>query len=110
MQSPQSKKSRKQYKLTATIYDKKGRKLSCGENSYIKTHPYQTRLAKKVGRPDAVFLHAEIQALVRLKNKSKAHKIVIERYDAKGNPIVAKPCEICSLAIKESGIKIIEHT
>jgi len=101
---------RKQYKLIATIYDKKGRKLSQGENSYQKTHPYQTKLAKKAGRPGAIFLHAEIQALVRLKNKDKAHKIVIERYDSKGNPILAKPCEICSLALKEAGIGIIEHT
>lgn len=103
-------KSRKQYRLVATIYDKKGKKLSQGENSYCKTHPYQIRLAKRVGRPDAVFLHAEIQALVRLKDKSKAHKIVIERFDSRGNPRLAKPCEICSLAIEESGIEIVEHT
>lgn len=101
---------RKQYKLIATIYDKKGKKLSQGENSYHKTHPYQIACAKKAGRPDAVFLHAEIQALVRLKDKSKAHKIVIERYDKTGHPRTAKPCEICSLAIRESGIKIVEHT
>jgi tRNA(Arg) A34 adenosine deaminase TadA len=104
------RKSRKQYKLVATIYDKKGKKLSRGENSYVKTHPYQIKLAKKVGRPDAVFLHAEIQALVRLKDKSKAHRIVIERFDVNGNPRPASPCAICSLAIEESGIQIIEHT
>lgn len=103
-------KPRKQYRLKATIYDKKGRKISTGENSYSKTHPYQIRLAEKAGRPNAIFLHAEIQAIVRLKDRTKAHRILIERYDKQGNPRPAVPCEICTLAIEEAGIKVVEYT
>jgi len=103
-------KKRKQYNLTATIFDKRGRVLSRGENSYWKTHPMQIHLAKKVGREDAIFLHAEIAALVRLKDWSKAHKIRVERYGNDGQPLLAKPCEICNAALKKAGIEVIEHT
>ena len=103
-------KSRKKYKLKATIYDKRGRVLSSGENSYEKTHPLQVKLAHKNGRPDAIFLHAEIAALVRLKDWRKAHKIYIERYDENGNPRLAKPCKICQAAIEMAGIINVEHT
>ena len=102
--------SRKQYHLTATIYDKRGRAISRGENSYWKTHPMQIKTAKEVGREDAIFLHAEIAALVKLKDWSKAHRIKVERYSVNGEPLLAKPCEICQRALKKAGIEIIEHT
>ena len=102
---------RRQFKLKATIYDKRGRVLSRGENSYRKTHPTQIKIAEEAGRPDAIFLHAEIQALVRLKDKAdKAHRIFIERYANNGEPLPAKPCEICTLALEKAGIKIVEFT
>ena len=101
---------RTQFFLKATVYDKRGRVLSVGENSYWKTHPHQVEMARKAGRPGAIYLHAEIQALVRIKDKNKAHRIYIERYDKQGNPRPAVPCEICTMAIKEAGIKVVEHT
>jgi len=101
---------RTKFWLKATVFDKKGRVLSVGQNSYWKTHPYQVEVARRAGRPDAIYLHAEIQALVRVKDKTKAHKIVIERYDKQGNPRPAVPCEICRMAIQEAGISIVEHT
>ena len=103
-------KARKKYSLTATIYNKRGHVISRGENSYWKTHPMQVKTAREVGREEAIFLHAEIAALVRLKDWSKAHKIVIERYSEDGRPLLAKPCEICEHALKKAGIQIIEHT
>jgi deoxycytidylate deaminase len=104
------KRHKKHFKLFATIYDKRGRILSSGENSYNKTHPFQSKLAKQAGREQAIYLHAEIQALVRLRDWTRAHRIVIERYDSDGNPMPACPCEICRLAIAHAGINIIEHT
>jgi deoxycytidylate deaminase len=106
----QKKGTRKKYSLTATIYDKRGNILSTGTNSYTKTHPYQYHLAKQVGRKDAVFLHAEIQAIIRLKHNPNAHKIVIERTGNNGDPLPASPCDICKLAIKNAGIKVIVHS
>jgi len=94
--------------LTAIIYDKKGRVLSIGKNSYTKTHPKMYRLGKITGNPDAIYLHAEIAALVKC--RGVPYKIKIERFDKDGNPKLAKPCDICDLAIKEAGIKYVEYT
>lgn len=101
--------SRKQT-LTAIIYDKKGRVISIGKNSYTKTHTYQAKMAAKVGKPDAIFLHAEIHAILRCKNLEDAHRIFISRYDAQGIPKLAKPCSICEEAIIQSGIRHVEYT
>jgi len=106
----QKKGTRKQYSLTATIYDKRDRVLSTGENSYSKTHPVQYHYASQIGRPDAVYLHAEIAALIKLKDIDRAYKIVIERKGANGDPLPAEPCPICKLAIEHAGIKIVEHS
>lgn len=96
--------------MTAVIYDKRGRVLSVGKNSYIKTHPYQAKCARDVGLPDKQFLHAEIHAIVRCKQLHRAHRIVVMRFDSVGKPKNAKPCPVCESAIKAAGIKIVEHT
>ena len=96
--------------LTAVIYDKKGRVLSVGRNSYTKTHTIQAMYAKSNGNPEAVFLHAEIDAIVRCRDLSRAHKIFVARYERNGSPRIAKPCPICQSAIEAAGIKIVEWT
>lgn len=96
--------------MTAIITDKRGRVLSVGQNSYLKTHPWQARLARKLGDPEKVFLHAEIHAITRCVDLSRAHKISVYRYNSDGKPVMAKPCPICEDAIKQAGIKVIEHT
>jgi tRNA(Arg) A34 adenosine deaminase TadA len=98
------------FDITAIIYDKRGKVLSIGKNSYVKTHPYQARCAEKVGLPDKQFLHAEIHAILRCRRLDKAHKIVVTRFGKDGEEKVAKPCPICRGAIEASGIKIVEHT
>ena len=98
------------HNITAIISDRKGRVLSIGKNSYIKTHPYQAKIAKQVGEHHRIFLHAEIHAITKCKDLSKAHKISIFRYDKSGNPVLARPCEICYTAIKEAKIPNIIHT
>jgi tRNA(Arg) A34 adenosine deaminase TadA len=96
--------------LSAVIYDKRGRVISVGQNSYVKTHPLQAKHAAEVGLPDKQYLHAEIHAIVRCKDLSKAHKIFVSRWDKKGNPMLAKPCPVCVSAIEAAGIQLIEHT
>jgi deoxycytidylate deaminase len=91
------------------IYDKRGRVLSIGKNSYIKTHTIQARHAFAVGLPDKKFLHAEIDAIIKCKSIDKAHKIFISRSTQTGYGL-AKPCPVCERAIKMAGIKVIEHT
>lgn len=100
----------KRFSVTAIIYDKKGRVLSIGKNSYIKTHPLQAHYARRAGEPYKVFLHAEIHAITRCAELEKAHKISIFRYREDGSPAKAEPCNICQQAIFKTGIKIVEHT
>lgn len=94
------------FDITAIIYDKRGRVLSIGKNSYCKTHPLQHHHACKVGLPHKQFLHA----ISRCKHLHKAHRISVLRFDAKGKPCNAKPCPVCASAISAAGIKIVEHT
>jgi tRNA(Arg) A34 adenosine deaminase TadA len=101
---------KKKFSITAVIFDKRGRVLSVGKNSYVKTHPLQAEYARRAGEPEKVFLHAEISAIVRCVDLDKAHKIVIFRYTEAGSPADARPCKICQHAIKMAGINIVEHT
>ena len=102
-----SRRTKKQ-EVTALAYDRKGNLLSIGRNSYTKTHPMQARYAKLSGRPNAIYLHAEVSALVRA--RGKVHKLVVMRYGADGEPVLSKPCPACQLAIKDYGVAVVEHT
>ena len=96
--------------LTAVVYDKRGRPLSIGQNSYTRTHPRQAAIAEKVGLPEKKFVHAEFVAITKCRDLKKAHKIVIKRYNKAGEPVNATPCPVCMELIRLSGIKEIEHT
>lgn len=96
--------------ITATIFDKKGRVISVGKNSYVKTHPKQAHHAKKVGLDHKVFLHAELDAIIRCRDLSRAHKILVTRITRSGKYGNAKPCPVCESAIQEAGIKNVEWT
>jgi deoxycytidylate deaminase len=97
------------HSLTAVVFDKRGRPLSVGRNSYTKTHPIQAKAAAATGNPHRIYLHAEIDAIIKLDNPSKAYKIVVFRYDKKGNPANAKPCDACMSLINKLNLKV-EHT
>lgn len=100
--------SKKRYNITAFAYDKKGKLLSVGKNSYTKTHPLQAKYAIKADRPLSIYLHAEIAAMI--KARGKIHRIVVTRFDHKGKPKLARPCPACQLALHDYGVKHIEHT
>jgi tRNA(Arg) A34 adenosine deaminase TadA len=100
---------KKRHFILAKCYDKRGKLLSVGFNSYTKSHPLMKELAKEVGHPDQIYLHAEISAILRAKDHT-IHRITVERYNARGLPAPAAPCPICQRAIKMFGIKIVEHT
>ena len=102
--------SKKRFDITAIIYDKRGNVLSIGKNNYIKTHPVQAKWARRAGEPHKVFLHAEIDAINKCQDLSKAHRIAVFRYTEDGSPAKASPCKICAGAIKATRIKYIEHT
>ena len=74
--------SKKRFDLTAFAYGKRGRLLAVGRNSYIQTHPLQAKFAKKAGRPQAIYPHAELVAL--LKSRQQVHRLVVVRYNKAG--------------------------
>ncbi len=96
--------------MTAIIYDKRGRILSIGKNNYLKTHPLQANYARRHGDHNKIFLHAEIHAITRCAELSRAHRMVVFRFNSEGKPVMAKPCPICAAAIRDTPIKIVEHT
>ena len=100
---------KKRYNIKATTYDRRGRVISVAYNDYHKTHPTQAEYARRADQVHRQVLHAEILAIIRARGK-QIHKIKIERYDWMGNPKDAAPCPVCSLAIKEAGIQLIEYT
>lgn len=96
------------YRLCAIITDKRGKILSIGVNSYNKTHPTQAYYASKSKNKNRIYLHAEMDAIIKC--KGKAHTIYIARVGNNNSHRLAKPCEICYNAIRDIGIKNIIHT
>lgn len=103
-----SKLENKKQRIYAIIVDKKGRILSSGTNSYTRSHPRQAFFAAKVGQVHRIFLHSEMDALVRC--KEQGYTLYVARVDKKGNPLPCCPCEICTLAIKDAKIQNVYHT
>ena len=99
----------KKHLIVARAYDKRGRLISRAINSYTHTHTVQAKYAKEVGQSKRIYLHAEIACLLRAGTK-QIYKLVIERYLADGTPALAKPCPICSKAIQDWGVKLVEYT
>ena len=95
----------------AVICDKKGNILSEAGNQYLVSHPYQFKIAKKVGLEEKQFLHAEVAAIVKLpRNTKQPHSIYISRVRKDGTPAPAAPCPICQHALSLLGIKNIIHS
>jgi len=83
--------------------------ISIGRNSYTKTHPLQSKYCLKVGSMrNREYLHAEIAALV--KTRKDPISIIVIRMTRNGNIRMARPCNICQLAIKEAGIRYIYYS
>lgn len=99
----------KRFKIEAKAYDKRGQLLASGKNSYTKSHPLMQFFAHKVGLHEKIYLHAEVQALLRCGDK-QPHKLVVERYKEDGSPAMVKPCPVCQEAIKAFGVKIVQYT
>jgi len=98
------------YSLTAIIKDKKNKIISIGKNSYIKTHPKMVKLANKIGKYNSrkVFIHAEIDAIIKCNNLDKAYTIEIYRVDkSQTKYLCSRPCILCSYGIAETPIKKI---
>jgi tRNA(Arg) A34 adenosine deaminase TadA len=96
--------------VVALVLDSKNKVISFGRNSYCKTHPKQFFYAKKAGKSEKQYLHAEIHAILSSSKGSKLSKIFIARFLSDGSVSTASPCEICMAAIKDTKIKTIIST
>lgn len=101
--------SNRQYEIVAEVFDRRQRLIARATNSYHKTHPLQKYFAEKVGQPHREFLHAEIAALLKCKDK-KPYSIKVWRKGPRGELRCSKPCPICMEAIKAWGIVEIWHS
>lgn len=98
----------KKYDHTALAYNKRGKLIAVAKNSYTKTHPLQAKFGKQSGKPNAIYLHAELAVLI--KSREPVHRLVVLRFDSKGRPANSAPCASCQVAIKYYGVKHVEHT
>ena len=69
-----------------------------------------SKAGASVGKPGAIYLHAEVAALAKIGDWSKPYRIFVTRYTKDGQPALAKPCAICQSIIKQTSIKRIEYT
>jgi len=105
-----AQKVKYKHQLTAVVYDRKGRVLSIGQNSYLKTHPKQKELSIKAGYPQKEFIHAEVAAILKCRDLTKAYRIRVTRVGRSGELLLAMPCNVCMPYIRESGIEVIERS
>ncbi len=102
------KNSCQNYYVLCASLDNHNNIISLGKNSYQKTHPLQKRLAKKCGNGNRSYLHAEIASLV--KNRQKPFSIIVIRMTIKGIVRMARPCNICTLALREAQVRYMYYS
>jgi tRNA(Arg) A34 adenosine deaminase TadA len=100
----------KKQNICAIITDKRNNILSIGLNSYSKSSPLQKLYADKIGDIHKIFNHGEIDAIKKLPYSSIPEKIYIARVAKNKQTMPCQPCEICSLALRDAGIRKIITT
>ena len=98
----------RRYFVIAAALDHHNNIVSIGQNSYQKTHPMQSRLALKTGRADREYLHAEIASLV--KSRRDVETVMVVRMTPTGLIRMARPCNICTLALREAKVRFVIYT
>lgn len=99
----------KKHIILAKALDKRGRVIATAYNNYTKSSPMMQHYATLAGMPSRIYWHAECLAIARCGDKTP-FILSIERYDSDGLPAMAKPCPICTIAIKDYGIKKVRYT
>lgn len=95
-------------KKVGAVLLNRNRIVMTATNLEDKSHPLQARFAERVGLNEKIYLHAEIAALIKC--KEECDTIVVARVNPQGKLRMAKPCPICSLALKEAGIFKVYYT
>jgi len=97
-------------KKVGAVLIQKNKIVVSATNLERKTHPIQARFAERVGLHKKIYLHAEIAALI--KSKEVCDTIIVVRLGGHSHNELrmAKPCPVCSLALKEAGINKVYYS
>lgn len=92
----------------------KGKILAVGCAKY-KTHPLQKKMQEEIGNTERIYLHAEIDALVKVINKHGTDVLSecdlhVVRVSKGGSVSSSKPCEGCQRAINAFNIRKVYHS
>lgn len=102
--------TRRRYEIIATTFDKKGRVIASGVNSYSKTHPLMKYFSEIAGESEhKASIHAELNACLKSGDK-EIDSILVQRFDLQGKPKLAKPCRTCQVMLKAMGVKTVRYT
>lgn len=107
----------REFRFMGAIIVKGGRTLSVGFNRYDRVYsPFQEAVKKKVKR-EAFSIHAEVDAILKIKNKDDlvgANIYVVRRlaWDKPNHPMIAmaRPCPICYEILKGMGFARAYYT
>lgn len=100
----------KRHQLIATIFDRKGKAIGSGINDYTKSHPLMKVYSEKAKDcSDKIYKHAELSALLAAGNK-QGYSVLIQRFNSKGQPAMAKPCKTCECMLRDFGVRFVQYT
>lgn len=95
------------FRVTAVAYNSRSQILSVGVNKPRKSHPEQAKFAGIVGCEHRIYLHAEIDCLV--KARKQVDRLLIARIGWDNKFRNSFPCEICLEAIKSAKVNEITY-
>jgi|SRR5690554_6921344 len=87
--------------------------IASGYNTLTKTHPLQHHYASLVGMPDAIYLHAEMAAIVEARSKGNdlsGSSVYVFRRGLDGDVKMCRPCKICMRALADADVKEVIYT
>jgi len=98
----------------AAAVTRRGVIISTGWNK-LKSHPMQAKFASVAGKPEAIFLHAETDAIIKTINKHGPEiltgcEMYIIRVTKNGRLAKSKPCISCLGLLNHFQINHVYHT
>lgn len=99
------KAKHRQHKLGAVLVYRKG-VVAKGHNDAVKTHPIMRKY------DNYKTLHAEVSAIIKLKNKDilKDCDMYIYRETKNGDLALSRPCSVCSKLLRMMGLRNVYFT
>lgn len=97
-------------KKIGAVLLRKNKVIVTATNLEKKTHPLQATLAERVGLKEKIYLHAEINALI--KAKESADTIVVARIGGHSHNELrmSKPCPICQMALEMNSVRRVIYS